>query len=105
MLDVPMARRQRSRTRARRAQDAASRHVAPPRPERDGGARPGVHRGARLSRTGYARALGAPSQSLERAAVLERGYIAKDFRRLAVVIAIALVVLVAAGYLESVLLK
>jgi hypothetical protein len=64
-----------------------------------------MHRAARVSRTGYARALGAPSQSLERAAVLERGFIAKDFRRLAVVIAIALVVLIAAGYLESVLLK
>ena len=64
-----------------------------------------MHRTARVSRGGYARALGAPSPSLERAAVLERGFIAKDFRRLAVVIVVALVVLVAAGFLESALLK
>ena len=101
-----MARRQRGRTRARRAADASSRHVAPVRTEREGGSiRTAPHRPTRVTRTGYSRAAGAPSQSLERAAVLERGYIAKDFRRLAVVIAIALVVLVAAGYLESVLLK
>jgi len=37
--------------------------------------------------------------------VLERGYIAKDFRRLALVIAISVVVLIAAGYLESTFIK
>ena len=99
-----MARRQRGRTRARRAQDASSRHVAPVRT--DGGAARGApHRPTRISRTGYARALGEPSASLERAAVLERGYIVKDFRRLAVVIAVALVVLFGAGFVESAILK
>jgi len=37
--------------------------------------------------------------------VLERGYIVKDFRRLAIVVAIALVMLLVAGFLESALLK
>jgi hypothetical protein len=107
MLDVPMARRQRGRTRARRAQDAASRHPATARPvERDYGAGSrGVHRTARVSRSGYARAVGEPSQSLEKAAVLERGYIAKDFRRLAVVIVVSVIVLIIAGYLESTFIK
>ena len=106
MLYVPMARRQRGRTRARRAQVAASRHVAPVRPERESvGPRSGAHRVTRVSRSGYARAVGEPSQSLEKAAVLERAYSGKDFRRLAIVIAVAVVVLIAAGYLESVLLK
>jgi len=102
-----MARRQRGRTRARRAQDAASRHAPTARPpERDFGAGSrSVHRTARVGRTGFARAVGEPSPSLERAAVLERGYIAKDFRRLALVIAISVVVLIAAGYLESTFIK
>jgi len=64
-----------------------------------------VHRTTRVSRTGFARAVGEPSPSLDRAAVLERGYIAKDFRRLALVIAISVVVLIAAGYLESTFIK
>jgi len=104
MLDAPMARRQRGRTRARRAQEASSRHVAPVRTDA-GAARAAPHRPTRISRTGYARALGQPSPSLERAAVLERGYIVKDFRRLAIVVAIALVMLLVAGFLESALLK
>ena len=41
--------------------------------------------------------MGAPSQGLERAAAWERGYVTKDFRRMAVVVVIALALLVAAG--------
>ena len=43
--------------------------------------------------------MGAPSQGLERAAAWERGYVTKDFRRMAIVVVIALAVLVAAGLL------
>jgi hypothetical protein len=41
--------------------------------------------------------VGAPSQGLERAAAWERGYVTKDFRRMAIVVVIAMAVLVAAG--------
>ena len=67
--------------------------------------RPAAHRTVRASRTGYSRAVGTPSASLERAAVLERGFILKDFRRLALVVGIALALLIAAGVLESALLR
>ena len=49
--------------------------------------------------------MGAPSAALEKAAVVERNFIAKDFRRLGFVVGIGLVVLVGAGFLESVLVK
>jgi hypothetical protein len=58
-----------------------------------------------VGRSGYSRAVGTPSASLERAAVLERGFILKDFRRLAIVIGVALALLVVSGVLESVLLR
>ena len=49
------------------------------------------------SRSGTSRAVGAPSAALERAASWERGYVVKDFRRIAIVIVIALALLVASG--------
>jgi hypothetical protein len=51
------------------------------------------------SRGGTSRAVGAPSAGLERAAAWERGYVTKDFRRMAIVVVIALALLVAAGLL------
>ena len=53
-------------------------------------ARASTHRPTRSSRTGWSRAVGAPSGSLQRAAVLERVFISKDFRRLGLVVAVAL---------------
>ena len=53
------------------------------------------------ARSGTSRAVGAPSASLERAAAWERGYVTKDFRRMAIVVAIALALLVVAGILLS----
>jgi len=41
--------------------------------------------------------VGAPSQGLERAAAWERRYVTKDFRRMAIVVVIALALLVGAG--------
>jgi hypothetical protein len=58
-----------------------------------------------VGRSGYSRAVGTPSASLERSAVLERGFIVKDFGRLAIVIGVALALLVVSGVLESVLLR
>jgi hypothetical protein len=49
------------------------------------------------SRSGTSRAVGAPSQGLERAAAWERGYVTKDFRRMAIVVVIAMALLIAAG--------
>ena len=54
-----------------------------------------------VTRLGYSRAAGAPSAALERASVMERTFVAKDFRRLGLTVAIALALLIAAGLLES----
>ena len=106
MLRAPMSKRHRSRSRTRRSGDQT--HRAPvSRVERETSpaARSGAHRPTRFSRTGYSRAVGAPSASLERASVLEGGFIVKDFRRLGVVVAVALALLVVAGLVESVALR
>ena len=66
--------------------------------------RAGTHRPVRGSRTGWSRAAGVPSGSLLRAAVIERGFISKDFRRLALVVGIGLALLVLSGFAESALL-
>jgi hypothetical protein len=49
--------------------------------------------------------VGAPSASLERAAAWERGYVMKDFRRMAIVVVVALALLVAAGLFLNVLAR
>ena len=49
--------------------------------------------------------MGEPSPTLERAAALERAYVVKDFGRLAKVVIAVLVLLVVAGYAESLLVK
>ena len=96
-----MAKKHRVRTRSRRAVEA-SRRASAPRPaaaEREQPSRPAATgRATRYgSRSGTSRAVGAPSQGLERAAAWERGYVTKDFRRMAIVVVIALALLVAAG--------
>src|SRR4051794_23491813 len=103
-----MAKRHRTRPRSRRGIEAARRTPAPARVEREDApvVRPAAHRPVRTTmRAGSSRAVGTPSQSLERAASVERNFIAKDFRRLGLVVAVGLVVLVAAGFLESALVK
>jgi hypothetical protein len=81
----------------------ASRHATSPRPaERDTTARPSGYRArGTVARLGYARAVGAPSAALERASLVERNYVAKDFRRLGLTIAIATVLLIVAGLLQG----
>lgn len=101
-----MARRHRTRTRTRRGSETARTAPATVREEREESRpRAAVHRPQRSSRTGWARAVGDPSASLERAAVMERGFVGKDFRRVALVVAISVVVLVVAGLLESAFVK
>jgi hypothetical protein len=96
-----VAKKHRVRTRSRRAVEASRRASAPraTTPERELPARPATtNRATRYgSRTGTSRAVGAPSAGLERAAAWERGYVTKDFRRMAIVVVIALALLVAAG--------
>jgi hypothetical protein len=65
-------------------------------------ARPAPSRLRYGARTGTARAVGAPSASLERAAALDRTLVLKDFRRIAVVVAIALALLVVSGLILNV---
>ncbi|HEY8826079.1 MAG TPA: hypothetical protein VIP07_14520 [Candidatus Limnocylindria bacterium] len=96
-----MAKKHRVRTRSRRAVEASRRASAPraATPEREVASRPAViARTTRYaSRSGTSRAVGTPSPSLERAAAWERGYVTKDFRRMAIVVVIALALLIAAG--------
>jgi len=101
-----MAKRHRTRPRQRRPAEAAHRTAAP-RVEREATlvTRTTAHRPVRGSRTGYSRAMGTPSGALERSAILERNFISKDFRRLAIVVGIAIALLVIFGVLEKVVLK
>jgi len=100
-----MAKRHRTRPRQRRAAESSHRATAP-RVEREAtvAQRAGTHRPIRGSRTGWSRAAGVPSGTLLRAATIERGFISKDFRRLGLVVGIALALLVLAGLAESALL-
>ena len=91
------------RARSRRAVEAARRASAP-RPETVDHALPraSAPRAPRYaSRTGTARAIGAPSAALERAAGAERGFVSRDFRRIAVVLAISVALLIASGIVLS----
>jgi hypothetical protein len=102
-----MAKRHRTRPRQRRPAEAAHRTAAP-RVERETTTvtrATATHRPVRGSRTGYSRAVGAPSGALERSAVLERNFISKDFRRLGIVVGIAIALLVLSGAVEGLVLK
>jgi len=57
-----------------------------------------------VPRVGYSRAEGAPSAALERESLVERATVARDFRRLGLTIAIAMVLLVALGLLQGALI-
>jgi hypothetical protein len=93
-----VAKKHRVRARSRRAVEASRRASAarPASVEREP-SRPAPARSRYGSRSGTSRAVGAPSASLERAASWERGYVVKDFRRIAIVIVIAVALLVVSG--------
>jgi hypothetical protein len=100
-----MARRNRTRSRSRRDATAARRATSPRPVERDVAARSTGYRArGSVTRLGYSRAAGAPSAALERASLLERAFVAKDFRRLAITVVVSLALLVAAGLVESAVL-
>ena|SRR5438445_9625131 len=105
MLNAPMSRRSRTRSRSRRTPDVARRVATPRREDEVSPARPSGYRArGSVTRSGFARAAGLPSPTLERAASLERAFIEKDFRRLGITVAVALGVLILAGLAESTLL-
>ncbi|HET7700125.1 MAG TPA: hypothetical protein VFM06_04570 [Candidatus Limnocylindria bacterium] len=99
-----MAKRHRTRPRTRRSVEPA-RRTEPTAARESVPTTRAPHRVARSSRTGYSRASGAPSQALERAAVAERTFVVKDFRRLGIIVGIALGLLVASGLVEALLLR
>jgi hypothetical protein len=100
-----LARRNRTRPRTRRDTTASRRATTPRAPERDAPSRPTGYRArGSATRLGYSRAAGTPSAALERSSLIERAFVAKDFRRLGITIAIALALLIAAGLIESAIL-
>jgi hypothetical protein len=101
-----VAKKHRVRARSRRAVEASRRAsaVRPVVPEREPLRPAATARATRYgSRSGTSRAVGAPSAALERAAAWERGYVTKDFRRMAIVVVIALALLVVAGFILNAL--
>lgn len=83
-----MPKRTRSRTRSR---------LQSTRPATDAtGAR--TSRGPLTRGVGAPRAVGAPSSAMQKAAALERAYVVKDFRRIGIVVAAMLLLLVLSGF-------
>jgi hypothetical protein len=100
-----MARRNRTRSRSRRETTASRRATSPRAPERETATRPTGYRArGSVPRVGYSRAAGAPSAELQRESLVERATVAKDFRRLGLTIAVAMVLLVALGLLQGALI-
>jgi hypothetical protein len=96
--------RHRVRARARRPVETAPQRVERLERERPlERARP-RYRGAPLP-PGGARAIGAPSAALEKAATLERTNVMRDLRRLGIVAGITFAVLLASGVAVSTLLR
>jgi hypothetical protein len=95
-----MPKRNRVRARARRPLESTS--AATPRVERVERERErperarGRYRGAPLP-PGGSHAMGDPSPTLERAAVMERGFVVKDFGRLGKVVVVMIALLIASG--------
>ena len=58
----------------------------------------------RVTRAGAPRAVGEPSQALERVAHAERAYVVKDSRRLAITVAAMLVLLTVSGFIVNALI-
>ncbi|HJW48962.1 MAG TPA: hypothetical protein VJ726_06060 [Candidatus Limnocylindria bacterium] len=100
-----MARRNRTRSRSRRETTASRRATSPRAPEREVAPRQSGYRArGSVPRVGYSRAAGAPSAALERESLVERANVARDFRRLGLTIAIAMVLLIGLGLLQGALL-
>ncbi len=101
-----MPKRQRRATRERRASNGTARAATHDRPvtpvtrrSYSGSQRPGSS-----VRTGVSRAIGEPSPVLEREAAQERGFVTKDFRRIGIVVAIMVALLLVSDVAVNALL-
>jgi len=103
-----MAKRQRRATHERRASSGSARVATHDRPvtpstttrrSYSGSQRPGS-----LVRTGVSRAIGEPSPVLEREAAQERAFVTKDFRRIGIVVAIMVALLLVSDVAVNALL-
>jgi hypothetical protein len=93
-----MPKRQRRTARERRAASGTARPAAHDRPVGTTATTRRSYSGSQRAgspvRAGVARAAGEPSPVLEREAERERAYVTKDFRRIGLVVAVMLVLLV-----------
>lgn len=96
-----MARRNRRATRPARREAAPERRTPAQEAPRESQR---VRARGRVARVGVSRAIGEPSQALERAAQLERGYVVKDFRRLGITVVAMLALLAASGFVVNALI-
>ena len=103
-----MPKRQRRTTRERRAAAGGARPAAHDRPVNTTTATrrsySGSQRAGSAVRAGVPRAIGEPSAILEREAAQERTYVTKDFRRIGVVIAVMVVLLIVSDIAVNALL-
>ncbi|HEX9494178.1 MAG TPA: hypothetical protein VGA38_00275 [Candidatus Limnocylindria bacterium] len=103
-----MPKRQRRSTRERRAATAGARPAAHDRavgaPTSTRRSYSGSQRAGSTVRPGVARAAGDASPVLEREASQERAYVVKDFRRIGIVVAIMLALLVVSDVAVNALL-
>lgn len=105
-----MAKRQRRPARERRATTGTT--VRPAAHERPSASTTtttrrsysGSQRAGSPVRTGVARAIGEPSPVLEREAAQERAFVTKDFRRIGIVIAVMVVLLIVSDLAVNALL-
>jgi hypothetical protein len=103
-----MPKRQRRTTRERRAASSGARPAAHDRPVPTTATTRRSYSGSQRAgspvRPGVARAVGEPSAILEREAVQERAYVTKDFRRIGMVVAVMVVLLIASDIAVNALL-
>jgi hypothetical protein len=93
-----MPKRQRRTARERRAVSGSARPATHDRPVNTPTTTRRSYSGSQRAgspvRPGVARAVGEPSAVLEREAAQERAYVTKDFRRIAIVVAVMVVLLI-----------
>jgi hypothetical protein len=103
-----MAKRQRRSTRERRTGAGSARPAAHDRPVTTTSATRRSYSGSQRPgspvRAGAPRAVGEPSAVLEREAVQERTYVTRDFRRIGIVVAIMVALLIVSDIAVNALL-
>jgi hypothetical protein len=103
-----MPKRQRRTARERRAASGSGRPASHDRPVTTTATTRRSYSGSQRAgspvRPGVARAVGEPSAILEREAVQERAYVTKDFRRIGMVVAVMVVLLIVSDIAVNALL-